>query len=156
MHYLVDGYNLLFSLQDSEDLRKNREQFLQTLEDHVRVFRSLVTIVFDGKSAYGEESGYAYFSSFLVVFSPHNQTADEYIVEKILFSSSPANFTVITQDKALIQSVRKAKAHTKPVQWFLRWVEKHADQAEEKPLGDTPFHKSRLQKIFEKKWREKE
>ncbi|MEM8629220.1 MAG: NYN domain-containing protein [Chlamydiota bacterium] len=150
MHYLVDGYNVLFSISQSEDLQKKREAFLANLDEHAASFSSIMTVVFDGHHRLGEESGYQYFADFLVIFSPGTQTADEYILETLFASSCPSSFTVITEDRGLTRQVKSGGGHVRGVRWFLHWIVKKSRVPKEKPDEDSPFHRERLRRLFEK------
>lgn len=152
MHYLVDGYNLLFFLKKSDPFQKNRDFLIDSLNELAKNQRSAITLVFDGDYEWGDQSGLAYFSHLLVAFSPKNQTADEYILEKISYSSTPSLYTVVSEDQGLLRSAKSLSARTKSIESFLHWLKKcNKTSDEEKPQKENEIHLERLRKIFEKR-----
>ncbi len=154
MKYLVDGYNVLFHLKEIAHLQTNREELLEAFSHSLSCFKERVEIIFDGTHFLDEQSGLQYFPAFLVAFSSHQQTADEYIIEKIAYSKSPKNLTVITNDQGLARKAKELLAHVQSITWFLEKIRKKNKVKKEKPTVDSDWHMERLKKIFEQKGRE--
>ena len=92
-----------------------------------------------------------------IAFSPKGQTADDYILEKIEYTPYPADFTIVTSDKALARQCREKGSHTKSISSFLNWISKKSEKTQ-KPLKEkfteTDEDFERLLKSFEKKWKQ--
>lgn len=57
MHYFIDGYNLLFRLQHTdEDLQKQREAIIHDLNKKISLIKIDVSIVFDSAFQIGERT----------------------------------------------------------------------------------------------------
>lgn len=148
--YIVDGYNLLFQLEEEhQDLEKQRKKLLSSLEE-LTTFQSLdITFVFD--SSTNNAWTFEYWSSIKVVFAPLGTSADQYIVEMLHGSKYPATYTVVTSDKHLKSLCREIGAQVQTIPSFFSWVSKKEKKERPKEMKDTPFHIQRLKQIFEEK-----
>jgi predicted RNA-binding protein with PIN domain len=158
MHYLIDGYNLLFRLIDSKkNLQTQRQTVILSLQKEFAALHFKGTIVFDGSHRRGEQSGLSYKSPLTIAYSPEGETADEYILEKLSTARQPSEITVVTDDRSLASQARGYKAHTLTLRSFLAHLEKsHAKRRkkreeirDQRPFRESPNEIDRLLKIFE-------
>lgn len=122
MHYYIDGYNLLFRiLKAGDEIRKQREELICDLEKKIDILELNATLVFD--SHYQEDDNTrSHFKSLAIVFTATGETADEYILQELKESRSPAQQMVITSDKRLAQQCKLRLGNTQSVDEFLKWL----------------------------------
>lgn len=145
--YLIDGYNLIFSLiQSKESLRTLRQKIVRYLQKKFALKKLSGMLIFDGSHRREEESGLSYPSPLIVAYAPKGQSADAYIVEQIEISKSPKQITVVTNDKGLIRHAKSAGAKVLANEAFITWLSKQKT-TETKPQ-ETSYHIKRLEKIF--------
>ena len=100
MYFLIDGYNLIFTLSCSKkSLQSLRQEVIQYLRKEFARKKIKGMLVFDGAHRRDEESGLSYPSPLIVAYAPKGQSADEYIIEKLEISKNPKIITVITNDR---------------------------------------------------------
>lgn len=145
MHYLIDGYNLLFFLADtSKPLQQQRQTIIHSLQQEFLSLSLEGTLVFDGSQMRGGESGLSYKSPLTIAYTFAGETADQYILDRIKTSRSA--FTVVSNDKFLTACARKEKIATLNLKGFLTLLRKRHPQ-ETKPTSTPDLDK--LEKIFE-------
>ncbi len=155
MHYLIDGYNLLFySSESKSSLCSQRQSIVRSLQKEFALLHFEGTVVFDGAHQAGEQSGLSYKSPLVIAYSHHGQSADQYILEKLESSKAASEITVVTNDKFLSSQARGYGAHTLTIQAFLAQLErKHSSKKkrteEKEPLAVSRRELDRLIKIFE-------
>ena len=124
MHYIVDGYNLMFRiLHAGGDLQTQREQVIRDLNEKIRLLHLDVTIVFDAKYQYGIGSR-AHFGALEICFTDEGETADDYIIDVLKAAKNPGQETIITSDNKLAWRARRRLAKTETVEKFIAWLEK--------------------------------
>jgi uncharacterized protein len=123
MHYLIDGYNMLFRLlQDGEEeLQGKRESFIYDLNKKISIIKLNVSIVFDSAFQMGERSR-SHYAALEILYSAEGETADDYILDELKNTLHPENETVVTSDKKLAWKVRNRSAHTVSVEEFILWL----------------------------------
>jgi predicted RNA-binding protein with PIN domain len=160
MYFLIDGYNLLFRLQESKkSLQFQRQGIIHSLQKEFKCLRLHGTIVFDGRHRHDEESGLSYHSPLIIEYSHKGQTADQAIIEKLETAPVPSQITVVTDDRFLATMARGLKARTMELKSFILLLEKkHAqrrlkreEQQEERPFQETQRNMERLLKEFEQR-----
>ena len=165
MHYLIDGYNLLFRLVESKkSLQTQRQTIILSLQKEFKILRLEGTVVFDGSHQRGEHSGLSYHSPLIIAYSHSGQSADQYILEKVESSSAISEITVVTDDGFLASAARTLGAHTLSLKSFIARLEKKNEQrrkTREEGRDQRPFKESRkdferLLKIFEERLQNKE
>ncbi|MHC5082647.1 MAG: NYN domain-containing protein [Planctomycetota bacterium] len=110
MPFIVDGYNLLRSIQKLEEFAAFTEvQMCRAIADFLHCVRDRGHVVFDGigppdKSALGGISGLE------VYFSGENLEADDVIEQKILDNTAPKSLIVVSSDRRLRTAAKKRKA----------------------------------------------
>lgn len=158
MLYLLDGYNLLFTLTESDHpISQQRQKIIHFLQKRFASFKIEGILVFDGRVRRGEESGRSYPSPLEVVYTSTEQSADQFIIERIETSKNPRQVTVVTNDRGLIANVRSLGAKTigndKFIQWLVTRKKKPALKTE---IADSKQNIERLIIIFEKRLKEEE
>lgn len=137
MPYLIDGYNLLRSVQKQEEFAELTDvQLCRAVSDYLRCVRDHGHIIFDGigppdKSSFGE------IPSLEVYFSGNSFEADDIIEEKISDNSAPKSLVVVSSDRRLRSSAAKRKAVSVDSDYFwqnlLAQLEKHANRPVPEP-----------------------
>ncbi len=152
MYYLIDGYNLIFSLIESkESLQTLRQKVIRSLQKQFANRKISGTLVFDGAHRRDEESGLSYSSPLIIAYAPKGQTADSYIVEQIETASNPKEITVVTNDKGLALHAKSAGAKVQPNDLFISWLHKKKKKIKSVEPKDTDQNINRLLKIFEER-----
>ncbi len=124
MHYIVDGYNLLFRiLTSSVDLATRRQQIVENLNKKVKLLGIHVTIVFDSHYRL-EESTKSHFEALEIQFTSRGITADEWIIEKVQKISNSETIIVVTSDKKLALMVRGSSVKTESIEEFVTTLNK--------------------------------
>lgn len=126
MHYIIDGYNLLFRTtraRESEDLKAERQQIIQELSNKLKIARLDASLIFDAhlKEGLGQQF---FVKDLSVYFTDKGETADDYILEVVRQSPNPAIQTVVTSDTHLAWRVRRRGAHSLPVEEFRKTLER--------------------------------
>lgn len=162
VHYLIDGYNLLFRLaKSSSTLKKKRVELIEKLNELVSSLSLHATIIFDGAEPHSTLPSREHFDAIEIVYTTIGLSADAFILEKIESATRPQQFTVVTNDRSLALSSRAHKAKTLSVEKFLAFLIKKRKKHRKKtsiarPLRDTDTEISRLLQIFEKRLDTKE
>ena len=155
MHYIVDGYNLLFRiLTSSVDLATRRQTIIENLNKKIQVVGIDVTIVFD--SHYRLEEGHkSHYNHLEIQFTSRGVTADDWIIEKVKRLPHPEREIVVTSDKKLAWSVRHSLAKTETIEEFVsslnrRYKNKLLGEKKQAGSSQKPFLKSVKQVNIEK------
>lgn len=174
MHYIIDGYNLLFRLYgDRHHLESRRRTFIQEIEKKVALLNMNVTIVFDGHFAEDEETR-SHYRDLEIIYSSHGESADELILSELSSSLDPRREVVVTSDRDLCRRAKKFHSQTESSESFYRTLDqrykkrkkKDASQAPRKTIEKPPppvYHETAkttqddpLEKIFEERLKEEE
>ncbi|MDE3047513.1 MAG: NYN domain-containing protein, partial [Verrucomicrobiota bacterium] len=148
MIYLIDGYNLIFSLiQSKESLQTMRQKVIHYLQKRFAARKMSGTLVFDGAHLRDEESGLSYPSPLIVAYAPKGQSADEYIVEKIRVSKNAKQITVVTNDRGLAMHAKSAGAKVMENHAFITWLQKKKKRQRSVDVQESPKNIERLEKI---------
>ncbi|OGN65408.1 MAG: hypothetical protein A2888_01695 [Chlamydiae bacterium RIFCSPLOWO2_01_FULL_28_7] len=159
MKYYIDGYNLLFKLFKEEKVFEDqREEFINFLEVKNSKFKANFIIVFDAHHEEEEVPKHNIRNHVKIVFTSKNQTADEYIEERIFLSKNPRNIFVVSNDRRLIEHCKKLKSKTMSVEQFLSKIDevKTDIKSTSNHFEDTEENIERLKRIFEEKMKRKE
>jgi uncharacterized protein len=152
MLYIIDGYNLIFTLSDDlSDLEDNRNNVLNILKDSFKNSEHDITVIFDGS---GPDISYESFNSIKIIFTPTKMSADEYILEIISISLRPSQITVVSSDKKLTKQCSYFGSKIMNNKNFLRLLKNKPKSEEISTFQDTRKNIERLNKIFEKKFKE--
>ncbi|NGX57123.1 MAG: hypothetical protein K940chlam3_00006 [Chlamydiae bacterium] len=122
MHYIIDGYNLLFRLiQSRENLEISRRSFIQDLDEKAELLKLDITVVFDGH--FQEDEGTrTHYRNLEIIFSSYGESADELIVSELSSSLDVRNEVVVTSDRDLAWRAKKLHAKTESTETFYTWV----------------------------------
>lgn len=154
MEYLIDGYNLIFSLiKSKESLQTLRQQVIRYLQKKFTSRKLSGMVIFDGAHRRDEESGLSYPSPLIVAYTPKGQSADAYIVEQISIAHNPKEIMVITNDKGLIRHAKSAGAKVMGNDEFIEWLKKKKRPSSTTLMKESPQNIERLEKIFEERLR---
>lgn len=155
MYYLLDGYNLIFSLiQSKESLQTLRQKVIRTLQKQFSKRNISGTLVFDGAHRREEESGLSYSSPLIIAYAPKGQSADDYIIELIEVAKNPKQMTVVTNDRGLIMHAKSHGAKVQSNEDFIHWLKKRKKITNKVEPVDTQQNIDRLLKIFENRLKE--
>ncbi|PIS00992.1 MAG: hypothetical protein COT84_04780 [Chlamydiae bacterium CG10_big_fil_rev_8_21_14_0_10_35_9] len=152
MHYLIDGYNLLFHIfRNDKSLEEQRKAVLELLQKIFKKLSGEVTIIFDGNTP---DLGIHQLYFLNIVYTHSGLSADEYILEKLQYSSKKMQYTVISSDRELVENCKMLGAKTMSIKEFLKWIREKTLKEKKKALPefkDSQYNIDRLLKIFEKK-----
>lgn len=119
MHYLIDGYNLLFRLMDHRvGLKEQRSAIVSSLNDKTSLLGMNVSIIFDAVHQPNEESR-SHFKNIEIYFTAYQQTADDFIVNWLETKDHLSDYTVVTSDRGLATRVKALGAKTETTTTFL-------------------------------------
>lgn len=152
MIYLIDGYNLIFSLAESkESLQTMRQKVIRYLQKKFAARKISGMLVFDGAHRRDEESGLSYPSPLIVAYAPKGQSADEYIVEQLRVAKNPKIITVVTNDRGLKGHAKAEGAKVLGNDAFVEWLKKKKKSSANVEVKETKGNIDRLEKIFEER-----
>lgn len=122
MHYIIDGYNLLFRIRyNGEDLHKERQSIIQEFTRIIGLLEIDATIVFDAAYQLGDSTR-SHIHNVEIVYTSEGESADDYIVQEIRTSPTPRQETVVTSDKTLAWRSRRKGAKTETIEEFTSWL----------------------------------
>ncbi len=159
MLYLLDGYNLLFTLTESDNpFSEQRQKIIRFLQKQFASFKMEGILVFDGSVRHGEESGRSYPSPLEVVYTAKGQSADQFIIERIEISLNPRQITVVTNDRGLMAHARPLGAKTTGNADFIQWLvdRRKKKSSLKREITDSKQNMERLLIIFEKRLKEED
>jgi predicted RNA-binding protein with PIN domain len=160
MHYLIDGYNLLFKIAHTHrSLEQKRQQLIVELNTIIISLHLKASIVFDGSLPHPELAVRQHFDQLEIVYTPEKQTADQYIIEEIEKAKHPHHITVITSDRSLSSHCKSLGAHAQSIHDFLTQLKARKakkkrranDAATQETFRDSDSQLARYLLIFEKK-----
>lgn len=160
MHYLIDGYNLLFRTQKGRgSLEKRRQLMIQELNACACLWNLYITLVFDGAEAGNTHFTRSHYDALELIYTPKNQTADQYMIHAVSESAGPEKITIVTNDRDLAQHCRLFGAKKMGIDEFLSLLVKKKMKKKTKASAPRNFYTStsefeRLLRIFEKKLQE--
>ena len=114
---LVDGYNVAKLGWPGRSLEAQRDALIDRSENLARRHGADVTIVFDGDSVVGAHAGRR--RTVRIVFSPAGVTADDVIRDEVARLPSDRAVVVVTNDREIIDDVRRAGANVVPSNAFI-------------------------------------
>lgn len=147
MIYLIDGFNLIYKFPDLEALMYDgrlseaRRGLLEKLKEYVKITKSKIRVVFDGKKEKLLEIKTEQVGTIDVFYSI-DYSADFLIKEFIKKDLNPRMTTVVTSDKDIIFYVSRFKAKVKSSEDFAllvnetrqKWLEALTPEKEENPV----------------------
>lgn len=152
MHYLIDGYNLLFQVnEDVNPLSDARHNIIETLALGISTRKWRASIIFD--SSYQHASLFPtrwYHGCLEIIYSPQGQCADRHIIEKLQAVKNPKLFTVVTSDNWLSRESEDIGAYSLPIPDFLLVLHKKK-KGKTSEKRESPQEMQRLEEIFTKR-----
>lgn len=125
MHYLLDGYNILFRREREGSFEEVREKFIRELDILARALRLRLTLVLDAYKRKEEQKRH-YFRSLEVIYTNFGETADEYLYSFIHYlpDSVRKKTVLVTSDLELQRKVRAEQVAMLSVSSFFHELEK--------------------------------
>jgi len=124
MHYVIDGYNLIFRLGlTPASLQGKREKLIETINQKASALQLSCTIVFDAAFSPGESTR-SHIHHLEIIFSSQGQTADEWIIEDLKHKKSPQKIILVTSDKQLAWYARQMNVASQTIEEFMETLEK--------------------------------
>lgn len=118
MHYIIDGYNLLFRrFKGVDDLKASRQRIIEELDRKTGVARLNASLVFDAPFQQGEGSRF-HFHHLEILFTASGESADDFILNTLRTADSPQRKTIVTSDKQLACHARGLGAKSQTVEEF--------------------------------------
>jgi uncharacterized protein len=160
MHYLIDGYNLLFRLAKGHaPFTAKRQHIIEKLNERAAQFSLHLIVVFDSSDPQARFPSRGHFDALEIIYTTKNLSADAWILEKLYSSKHPEQFSVITDDRDLKFSAKTLGAQSMSVEAFLGLLAKKKKVQKKKTaakrvLRDTDAHMARLLRIFEERLNE--
>lgn len=151
MHYIIDGYNLLFQgafKGPKQSLEEARTALICNLDLFAGKLSLYITVIFDAPFQC-DDLRRGHYNSLEIIFTSKGQTADEYIVEYV--QSRSEKMVVVTSDKGLTRRVKAPNVYTEKVLDFLQAIRKKAGKKQvlnpRLPKKITPPPKSEVKKV---------
>jgi predicted RNA-binding protein with PIN domain len=111
MHYLIDGYNLIGKINIISFSDINKEQKLIDFISHnVSNIKDRFTLVFDGKNIYEPFGSKTKAGKFTSIFTPNDQSADDYILDYIKNKKNLSGLTIISSDREITTYAKYKRA----------------------------------------------
>lgn len=117
MHYVIDGYNLLFRLLSPDDkIDYYRESLIKILVQQSSEKKIGITLVFDAHNR--KETGYrTHKGPVEIIYTDQGQTADAYILENLRSGT-----IVVTSDNHLARHVKNSGHQTISNDKFIKMI----------------------------------
>jgi predicted RNA-binding protein with PIN domain len=117
LHYLIDGYNLLYALPDIPPgpWPTKREILIELLMTSKPHGNNRVTVVFDSREGLGDRR---HHGAIEVVFTS-GETADDWIARRVRDGSNARTVVVVTNDQGIRTLIRGTGAKWISTQEFL-------------------------------------
>ena len=148
LHYLIDGYNLLFALPQMPQgtWLEKRLGLMLWLSQTRPQGRNLATIVFDNRQGWGDEEQH---QDVTVVYTS-GETADDWIASKVRSTKNPRILVVVSNDKGIQKMIRGTGARWMSAHYFVASTQKPQTPAPppEMPTGD----KDKITDELRKRW----
>lgn len=157
MHYIIDGYNFLFSLNTKvTHLESERDELIHSLS--LLLNGLTASLVFDSSFPHAEDYPSRLFQKEIeIIFAPEGQTADDYIIELITFKKNRSEIKVITSDTHLARHIHSLSCRSESIPLFVDYLIKRQRKLGRKgkpPMIATSYEIERLRKVFEEKLQE--
>lgn len=161
MHYIIDGYNLLFRIQGKyASFEEKRTSILNLLDKELSHLHLNTSIVFDSSKQARDYAQKSHLEHLEIIFSPQSRTADDYIIEILEHTKSPKTKIIVTSDQGLARQCQHLGAQVLSIEEFIALIAEKRKKKKKLP-SKPPYKESyaeldRLLKIFEKRLEEEE
>lgn len=147
LHYLIDGYNLLYALPDIPPgaWPEKRDIFLKLLETSQPQGRNKMTVIFDSR----EGSGGKEMRGPVEVIYTAGETADDWLIAYVRKVANPRMCIVVTDDQTLRRMIRGTGARSIPTRDFLKPT---SPKDARKPHVLDPNTKDQITDELKKRW----
>ena len=147
LHYLIDGYNLLYALTDIPvgSWAQKRETLLRKIADQRPHGKNRITIIFDSREGLGDR---ARQDTMDIVYTA-GETADDWIIKKVRQIQNPRVVVVVTNDQGLRRMVRGTGAKWVSTAEFWKSAEMPARKPSASLDNDT---REAINEELRKKW----
>jgi predicted RNA-binding protein with PIN domain len=147
-HFLVDGYNLLYTLDElpSGSLQDKREKLLRLLTQRRPQGKNKLTVVFDSRQGMGNEGDQG---GIHIVFTA-GETADDWISARVRKAPQPRTLIVVSNDKGIQLDVRGTGARFISVDEFLK--NSQADRPTSSASHTSPSAADAITKELKDRW----
>ena len=139
-HYLVDGYNLIHVWREinTEDLVTAREFLIRSLHEYGAYEKFDITLVFDAARNEDERRVEIYDSTFRVIYSAFNETADN-VIERLSYElvQQKREVHVVSSDATIETVILGAGAYRHPSAEFYRAIKRMKQFLRKKYLNDV-------------------
>jgi len=138
MHYIIDGYNLLFRFyKEKSNLETKRRELIGKLDEIATILHLDITLIFDGH--YSEEDYVrTHTRSLEIIYTELGESADETILNELDLHPNPNRVTVITSDRDLSYKAKRRRANVETSKEFFKMITKRAQKKKrEKPPSST-------------------
>lgn len=129
MHYIIDGYNLLFKSEWAGKLQDARQKLIEELDNLAGSLNLHITIVFDAPLQ-TDAIRRGHYRTLELIFTSRGESADDYIAEHA--GRTRHKTTVITSDRKLARRVQGEAISVECAQDFLQRLRKRSRK--KKPL----------------------
>jgi len=137
MHYIIDGYNLLFWLKgDRQNLEPLRRSFIQDMDRKAALLKMEMTIVFDGHFQEDEQTR-THFRNLEIIYTSHGESADELIVSELQSSLDVRNEVVVTSDRELSWRAKRLHAKTERANEFYRTLQERYQKRQKRQVKEV-------------------
>jgi predicted RNA-binding protein with PIN domain len=111
MPFLIDGYNLLWAVQKSDEGAESISdvELCRLLGQYLGLTGQTAEIVFDGTGP-PEKNGFDNIKGLDVFFSGTGNEADSVIEDKIQSNSAPRRLTVVSSDRRIRRAAHRRSA----------------------------------------------
>jgi predicted RNA-binding protein with PIN domain len=147
LHYLLDGYNLLYALPEipAGSWETKRTVFLQKLTKEAPHGKNRVTVVFDSRQGSGDRSK---MGSIEIAFTS-GETADDWISHYVRRAPNPRILVIVTDDQGLRRLIRGTGAKGLGTREFWEKSKKPEGPSTE---SEAPLDSDSITDEFKKKW----
>jgi predicted RNA-binding protein with PIN domain len=153
VRYLIDGYNLLFNVNDDVNpLSDARHDIIESLAKQIALRGLKASLIFDSHIQNASLFPTRFYHGCLeIIYTPHGQTADNHIIEKLEWVKHPKTITVVTSDKHLGNECKECGANVMCIDSFLLFLAKKKKH-DVQEMQESPHEIERLREIFEKRF----
>jgi predicted RNA-binding protein with PIN domain len=148
LHYLIDGYNLLFALPQMPPgtWLEKRAGLLLWLTQVRPQGQNDATVVFDNRQGWGNQENYHGMS---IVYTS-GETADDWISNKVREIKNPRILVVVSNDKGIQRMIKGTGAKWLSAHDFLASVKTHRPPTahQDIPAGDRAL----ITDEFKQRW----
>jgi predicted RNA-binding protein with PIN domain len=145
-------------MRSRDRLQNQRENVIALLNEQSHALKLNLTLVFDGSQPKPAEAKRGHFDALEIVYTPEDQSADDYILKELENALNPNQEVVVTSDRELARRSILLGARTQSIEAFIAALVKKHQKAKKrvtastfKTFQDTEANIKRLTLIFEQR-----